>query len=206
MKTKLSTFVVSLILIMSQQLTIAQETQEKKAHELYLYGNLHELTLNGIAYKAELKKGTFFRIGATNLNLRNYSSSNDGINPSQHFSFGGGFQAGLEKRVTLNERFSAFYGIDLNTYLDYLESKPRNPENPYNSRSLEFTPGISFGSGFILNVVKNLSLALNVEPVMQLQFTSEETTYPTYTDKTNSSVFQIHLDIDDIKLALVYRW
>jgi len=206
MKTQLFPFVVLFILIMGQQTAAAQETQEKKAHELYLYGNLHDLALTGIAYKSEIKSGTFFRLGATNLAISNFSSTNSNSYPYDTFSLGGGIQAGLEKRVMLTQKLSAFYGVDLTTSVNFSNSEFNYPEIPYTARIMEFTPGFSFGSGLIFSIIKNFSLALNVEPAMLMRFSSSKRIYPTYTDKSSSTTFHFHLDIDDIKLSLVYRW
>jgi hypothetical protein len=191
---------------MGQQTTVAQETQEKKAHELNFYGNLHDLALTGISYKSEINNGTFIRIGATNLAISNYSSTNTDSYPYNIFSVGGGIQAGLEKRIVLTQKLSAFYGVDITTSVTSSKGDFNNPEIPYTTSSLEFVPGFTFGSGFIFSIFKNFSLALNIEPAMLMRFSSLKSIYPTYTDKANTTIFQFRLDIDDIKLSLVYRW
>ena len=43
------------LLVFGSLLAKSQETQDKKAHEIYLYGNLKELIINGVAFKSEIK-------------------------------------------------------------------------------------------------------------------------------------------------------
>jgi len=204
MKSRTYLLVILSILAFWGQSAKAQETQDKKAHEIYLYGNLKELTLTGITFKSELKTNRFFRIGATNLDYRNQVQNPDDPQSSKSLSFAGGIQVGLENRVKLTEKLSAFYGVDLNTSLTYMKSESEGAENI--SRYSVFRPGFSFGSGFILNVVKNLSVSLELEPAVLISFTSSESQFQSTTTKNKTTYYIFDFDIDDVKLALVYRW
>ena len=123
---------------------------------------------------------------------------------SNSISFAGSLQIGLENRHNLTEKFSAFYGVDLNTSFNYMKSEIELTENI--NRSSIIRPGLSFGSGFILNVLKNFSISLELEPAVLISFNNSETQYQSTTTKSKSTNYIFDFDIDDGKLALLYRW
>jgi opacity protein-like surface antigen len=204
MKSRTYLLVILSILAFWSQTAKAQEIQDKKAHEIYLYGNLKELTLTGITFKSEIKTNRFFRIGATNLDYSNQIQNHGDPQSSKSLSFAGGIQVGLENRVKLTEKLSAYYGVDLNTSFTYMKSESEGAGNT--SRISAFRTGFSFGSGFILNVVKNLSISLELEPAVLISFTSSESQFQSITTKYKTTYYIFDFDIDDVKLALVYRW
>ena len=204
MKPKTYLIVIFSILTVCGQSAQAQETQDKKSHEIYLYGSLKELTPTGITYKSEIKTNRFLRIGATNLEYRYQIYNPSDPQSSNNLSFAGSLQIGLENRHKLTEKFSAFYGIDVNTSLTYIKSESEVAENI--TRSSIIRPGFSFGSGFILNVLKNFSISLELEPAVLISFNNNETQYQSTTTKTKSTYYIFDFDIDDVKLALIYRW
>ena len=204
MKPKTYLLVVLSILTICSLSAQAQETQVKKAHEIYLYGSLKELTPTGITFKSELKTNRFFRIGATNLEYRYHIQNPTDPQSSNSISFAGRLQFGIENRHKLTEKFSAFYGVDLNTSFNYMKSEYELTEN-INSSSI-ISPGFSFGSGFILNVIRNLSISLELEPAVLISFNNSKNQYQSTTTKTKSTNYIFDFDIDDVKLALIYRW
>ena len=204
MKPKTYLLVILSILAICGLTAQAQETQDKKAHEIYLYGSLKELTPTGITFKSEIKTNRFFRIGATNLEYRYQIQNPTDPQSSNSISFAGSLQIGLENRHNLTEKFSAFYGVDLNTSFNYMKSEIELTENI--NRSSIIRPGLSFGSGFILNVLKNFSISLELEPAVLISFNNSETQYQSTTTKSKSTNYIFDFDIDDVKLALLYRW
>jgi hypothetical protein len=204
MKPKTYLLVVLSIFTICSLSAQAQETQEKKAHEIYLYGSLKEFTPTGITFKSELKTNRFFRIGATNLEYRYHIQNPTDPQSSNSISFAGRLQFGIENRHKLTEKFSAFYGVDLNTSFNYMKSEYELTENI--NRSSIISPGFSFGSGFILNVIRNLSISLELEPAVLISFNNSKTQYQSTTTKTKSTNYIFDFDIDDVKLALIYRW
>jgi len=67
-------------------------------------------------------------------------------------------------------------------------------------------PGFSFGSGFILNVARNFFVSVELEPSILMNFTSEESTAQSVTAKNVITTYRFHLDSDDVKIGLIYRW
>jgi hypothetical protein len=206
MKAKFYHIALLFVLLISQQVVSAQEAEVKKAREIYIYGNLHYLSIDGIALKSELKNNLYFRIGTTNLNYNHVSALDNANFPVKTVSLSGGIKAGLENRVPLTQKLSAYYGADLFASATSSKNETENPETLYTSQNLIFTSGLSFGSGLILNVVKNFSVALEMEPALQMQFSTFKSVYPTYTNKDKSTGYSFHLNIDDVRLSLVYRW
>jgi hypothetical protein len=184
----------------------AEVAEEKKAHEIYLYGSLKELSLNGIAFKMETKKGRFLRIGATNLNYLAVSYEPDDPQRTKSHYLTGGIQVGLENRNSLTEKLTAFYGVDLTASIISMNDESTHPDYIDSSKGVSFAPGLSFGSGLILNVIKNLSVSLEVDPSFTLIFASSKNTDETSTDEFKAKGCLINFDIDDVKLALIYRW
>jgi len=185
---------------------MAQEEQGKKAHEIYLYGSLKELSLNGIAFKKEINKGHFLRIGAANLGYLSASLEPDDPQSSMGHYFMGGIQVGLENRHSLTEKLSAFYGVDVTASVLYMKDESIHPDYIDSNRSVSFTPGLSFGSGLIFSVIKNLSVSLELDPSISLSFLSIKSTDETSTDKSKGKGCIIDFDTDDVRLALIYRW
>jgi hypothetical protein len=206
MKLKTYLLVILSILALGSQSAKAQETQDKKAHEIYLYGNLKELNLTGVAFKSEIKPNRFVRFGATNLDYTHQINNPDDPQNSKNLFFSGGIQLGLENRVKLTEKLFAFYGVDLVTSLTYQKNELLSPENNSIIRSNTFMPGFSFGSGFIFNIIRNLSVSLELEPSIFMSFTSNESDYLSITTKSKTSAYIFDFNSDDVKLALIYRW
>jgi len=123
MKSKIFLLVILSILAIGSQSAKAQEPQDKKAREIYIYGNLLQFDLTGIAFKSEIRPNRFFRISATNLDFRHQVQNPDDPTNTKSLSFSGGLQLGLENRVNITERLSAFYGVDLTASLTYQKSE-----------------------------------------------------------------------------------
>jgi hypothetical protein len=206
MKPKTYLIVIFSILAICGLSAQPQETQDKKAHEIYLYGNLKELNLNGVAFKSEIKPNRFLRFGATNLDYNRHVNNPDDPQNSKNLLFSGGIQLGLENRVKLTEKLFAFYGVDLVTSLTYQKNELFSPETNSIMKSSTFMPGFSFGSGFIFNIIRNLSVSLELEPSIFMSFTSNESDYLSITTKSKSSAYIFDFNSDDVKLALIYRW
>jgi len=206
MKSKTFLLVILSILAIGTQSAKAQETQDKKAHEIYLYGNLLEFNLTGIAFKSEIRPNRFFRISATNLGFSNQVQNPDKPQHTKSLSFSGGLQLGLENRISITERLSAFYGVDLTASLTYQKNEFVAPANTITNRSSVFSPGFSFGSGFILNVARNFFVSVELEPSIFMNFTSQESKAQSVTTKNVTTSYHFHLDSDDVKIGLIYRW
>jgi len=206
MKSKIFPLVILSILAIGSQSAKAQEPQDKKAREIYIYGNLLQFDLTGIAFKSEIRPNRFFRISATNLDFRHQVQNPDDPTNTKSLSFSGGLQLGLENRVNITERLSAFYGVDLTASLTYQKSEFVSNANTSTTKSREFMPGFSFGSGFILNVARNFFVSVELEPSILMNFTSEESTAQSVTAKNVITSYRFHLDSDDVKIGLIYRW
>ena len=152
------------LLVFGSLLAKSQETQDKKAHEIYLYGNLKELIINGVAFKSEIKPNRFLRFGATNLDYNHQVNNPGDPQNSKNVLFSGSIQLGLENRVKLTERLIAFFGVDLASSLSYQKNEMISPDNNSFVRSSTFMPGFSFGSGFIFSIIRSLSVSLELEP------------------------------------------
>ena len=150
MKSKVYLIVILTILTFGSQSAKAQETQDKKTREIYLYGNLLELNLTGITFKSEIKPNRFFRISATNLGFSHQATNPDEPLQSKSRSFSGGIQLGLENRINITEKLSAFYGVDLTASLRDHKTEIIDTVNISTTMSSLFSTGFSFGSGFIL--------------------------------------------------------
>ena len=206
MKSKTYLLVILFILAFGNQYAKAQETQDKKAQEIYLYGNLKELNLTGVAFKSEIKPNRFLRFGATNLDYSHQVNNPGDPQNSKNLFFSGSIQLGLENRVKLTEKFFAFYGVDLATSLNYQKTEMLSPEDNSFIRSRTFMPGFSFGSGFIFNIIRNLSVSLELEPSIFMRFTFNESDYLSNPTKSKTSAYIFDFNSDDVILALIYRW
>ncbi len=206
MRPKTYLAVILSILILGSQSAKAQESQDKRAHEIYLYGNLKELTLTGIGFKSEIKPNRFLRFGATNLGYSHQVNDPGDPQHSKNLFFSGGIQLGLENRVKLTEKLFAFYGVDLATSLTYHKNEIISPGDNSFVKSNTIMPGLSFGSGFIFNIIKNLSVSLELEPSIFMSFTSNESDYLSVKAKNKISTYNLDFNSDDVKLALIYRW
>jgi hypothetical protein len=207
MKTQILIIATLLLFVLNPQYALAQEPEKSKAHEFYVYVKLHDLTLTDLAFKSEIKDGLYFRIGATNLMFNSNLNKPDGTSSQKSCLFSGGIQAGLEKRVKFTEKLSAFYGMDLITSVTCNKTKTTYPDKESINKLTRIEPGFSFGSGFVLNLVKNLSVALEVKPSVLMSFATFESTFGSDTiSKTRETTFKIDCNSNAFKLALVYRW
>lgn len=202
MKATTSLLSILALLILCSRSLLAQETGAQKGSEIYVYGSLKELTLTGITYKSAIRPNRFFRVAATGLDFENSISKPSGSTDSKSLAATGGFQIGLENRIKLAEKLSAFYGVDLYASVAYRKNEP---QSGYINKYTAFAPGLSFGSGLILNVIRNLHVALEFEPAILVNLaTTEYQGTPPVKNKTVNYLFDFN--IDDVKLALVYKW
>ena len=209
MKSKTCLLLILSIFIFGKQPVRGQETGEtleKRTHEIFLYGSLKELDLTGVAFKSEIKKDRFIRVAATKLTFLNINNEPEDDPGNRNRLFSGSVQVGLENRHRLTERLSAFYGIDLSAGVMLENSETTYPEYVTTSHAVNFMPGLSFGSGLILNVIKNFSVSLELEPSVLLSFGSVETEDQTGTESHRVKACIVNFNIDDVRLALIYHW
>lgn len=210
-KLHLQMIVIILFGLLSSGL-FAQESETSRIKELYLSGNLLTFNNFGLQYKSELKNGNFFRLGVTDI-YSHFSKQNFGspsvFLPSSTTELGGTFEVGLEKRLKINNRLTAFYGVNFVTSTNLQRTKTEDPTLSLDLRHLgvfNINPGLGFNSGFIYTISGEFSVSAEVSPKLLYNYTTKERISGTnkVNDITQGGSF--NLDNTSVKVSLIYTW
>jgi hypothetical protein len=169
------------LLIVSQFYSIAQDAPNK-VRELGI--NMSSLNSFGIRYKTGNSK-TLLRITLLALNGYNYKAKPDTLAPNQN-SFGGSLHIGFERRKTITDKVTFYYGLEaLGSYtggtVQYI-----NASNAYSEKITTSSPliGAAVVLGFNYNINSNLLLAAEILPGVNYNF--QQTNY-SYSKNINST-------------------
>jgi hypothetical protein len=191
--------------------TITAQESTSGSREIYLSGNMLSFTNLGLQYKSELKSGNFFRIGVNNfhtgLNKWNYAPNSLYNTLVTNISLG--FEAGLEKRIKITDKLTAFYGVNFLTSFSFERNKRENPALTREQRfhdDFSIEPGFGFNSGFILNITGNFSIAAEIIPALIYSHSSFERIDGNEKVKDINNSFNFNLDNQSARVSLIYRW
>jgi hypothetical protein len=147
--------------------TFGQQSNAGKIKEIYLSGDLLKFQNLGLQYKTQIKDNTYFRIGLAGLNIGFNKSNPSPANYLVHITsnISGSFDIGLEKRRSITEALTCFYGFNsgliLKIFKDFSISVELSPRILYkynSSQSLDQGEKVRFtrngGSIDINNVVQ----------------------------------------------------
>jgi hypothetical protein len=210
-KFQLQMIVIILFGSLSSEL-FAQVSETSRIKELSLNGNLLTFNNFGLQYKSELKNGNFFRLGVTGINSH-FSKQNFGspsvLYPTSMIELAGTFEVGLEKRARINNRLTAFYGVNFVTSTSFQKRKTEDPTLPLDLRHLDvlnINPGLGFNSGFIYTISGEFSVSAEVSPKLLYNYTTSERISGTnkVNDTTQGGSFE--LDNRSVKISLIYTW
>ena|SRR4030043_476273 len=204
--------ILSILLGLFTSSLFAQETEIGKIKELYLTGNLLTFNNFGLQYKSELKRGTFFRLGLTNINLDCYKTKFDPtgpFNPTINTQIEGRFDVGLEKRKQITEKLTAFYGINVITSISFVRSKREDPTLPQDLRHMDnfsISSGLGFNSGFIFNFAKDFSISAEIIPKLIYTYSASEGQDGLNKVKNIMTGGSFNLDNESVRVSLIYHW
>jgi hypothetical protein len=188
-----------------------QTPEPGKIREIYLSGNFLTFNNFGAQYKAETKKGNFFRIGLTSFNST-FNKTNIG-SPSAYDNkttdIGGGFEIGFEKRKQITEKLTAFYGINLTASSNFQRYKSENPSLPMDLRHTDhfsIFPGLSFNSGMILKITGDFSIAAEIIPRLLFTYSSNENINGSAKVKDIITGGSFGFNNQSLSVSLIYKW
>ena len=209
---KLHSRLIALVLfgLLSPFLT-AQESETGKIKELYLNGNPLTFSNFGLQYKKEIKNGNFLRIGLTNLfsqiSKQDFGSASTFPTANTHLE--GSFEVGIEKRNKINNRLTAFYGINFVAASSFYRQKTENPSLLRDLRHLDIlsiNPGFGFNSGFILSISDEFAIAAEVVPQLLYNYSTTQRIAGTdkITDTTQGGSF--NFNNQSLRVSIIYKW
>jgi hypothetical protein len=210
MKKLQSLLILSIITGLISSSLFAQESETGKIRELNISGNLLSFNNLGLQYKSELKNGSFFRLGLTNINSslskRKYGTPSTSLN-SNSTSFSGKFEVGLEKRKQITDKLTAFYGINLMTSTSFQRTKREDPTLSLDLRHVDdFSINPGFNSGFIFKITRAFSISAEIIPELIYTYSSHERIVGTIKAKDIQTGGSLNLDNESVRVSLVYQW
>ena len=159
MKNLLTSSICISCLFFPSLTSVSQDLEVERNKEFHL--KIMPLNSFSFDYKSENKKNNFFRIGLTAFDA-NLINTNSNLTVSNYFNsanFSLGLQIGFEKRKRFTERISAFTGTNLYTSTGLIKYKKDDPTlYPVSLRQItdfQISTGLSFNSGFLLNLNDN---------------------------------------------------
>ena len=212
MKKLNNLFILILIFFLNSNILNGQESSPL-SKEIYLYGKFLDFGNLGLEYKSELKEGTFLRIGINRLNF-NFDKTKTGLISSNNYptkfsNLTGRFEIGIERRKNITDKLSAFYGVDVFTEGRFMRNKSENPNYPADLRftdDLTVTPGLSFNSGFILNIKGAFSIATVLAPEIAYTYSSKEMVVNSTKVKATQNEGSLNIGNQYIQIGLIYKW
>ncbi|HER09637.1 MAG TPA: hypothetical protein ENO20_12085 [Bacteroides sp.] len=208
MRTFLMVIVISGLTII--RLT-AQSVQPENSREIYFSMDPIGSKAYGMQYKTGLNENTMLRFAFSSFNAA-FSSTRPALSynyPSTQLDIGGGLEAGLEKRVLLTEKVSAFYGVDFVAQMAYTHQRSDNPTLPEDIRALNdvtLSPGFGFKSGLLLHLKNGFFAAVELSPRLFYQFSSDEQRAGNHVAADRHHTFGFNADVEAMKISLAYRW
>jgi hypothetical protein len=190
--------------------TYGQQSSSGKIKEVYLSGDLLKFQNLGLQYKTQIKDNTYFRIGLAGLN-GDITKSNPGmINSLVRISsnFSGSFDIGMEKRKSISETLTCFYGINLYNWSSFNRIKTEDPTLPRDLRFLDSfssESGFGFNSGFILRIYKGFSISTELTPRILYKYNTTQNIDQGEKVKYTGSGGSININ-STVQLALIYSW
>lgn len=190
--------------------SVSQEIDVERNKELHF----KILPLNSFSfdYKSENRKNNYFRIGLTafDASLINTNSNLFVTNYFNSANFSFGLQIGFEKRKHFTERISAFSGVNLYTSTGFIKYKTDDPTlYPISLRQItgsRITTGLSFNSGFLLNLNDNFAIAAEIMPMLTYSYISQERVVEDTKYKDVSNVYSAKIYNQTALVSFVYRW
>jgi hypothetical protein len=203
--------IYSFLIVLISSNILAQDPADTRSKEIYLSGNLLTFSDFGLQYKKELKNNTYFRIGFASLNP-GYTRNNPGSSNMFDRSFliiSGSFDLGLEKRKSINEKLTAFGGINLYSSISFGRNKTENPNLPRELRyadSFAINSGLGFNSGLILKLLDNFSISAEITPRLLVNYSSNQNVVGTNKIKDTSTGGSFNFDSSSVRVSFIYNW
>ena len=189
----------------------ARNPENGRKKEVYLSGNLLTFSNFGLQYKSELKNNTCFRFGIASF-YPNYYKNNTGSSSrynTSSFNISGGLDLGIEKRTSITDKLTAFYGINFYTGTAFIRNKTEDPTLPLELRhedSFNTNTGFGFDSGLILKLSDSFSISAEITPRLLIFYESSQNVVATHkeTDKTTGGSF--NLNSHSLRVSFIYNW
>jgi hypothetical protein len=149
---------LSLSILLALIATLFVNAQDQtRTREIGLYtGTIKDLSNMGLRFKFGTEK-SMFRITFVSLNYNGYKSDD---NSAKSTNLGGGVKFGIEKPITLNDRFNFYYGPQLGG--SYAVSKASTTNSEAKNSDAEVSLGCIAGLTFKL--VDKIYLSLEIVP------------------------------------------
>ena len=196
-----------LCLLMSAAFGLAQENNSKRITEYYLTPLSFDRLSFSLKYKRQLKQNKFIKIGLIDLGgyLQNFKPNSSGLFPANTFQYSAGFQVGIEKRKTLNDRFSLFHGPNIGASYRHFQSELLDPALPVSDRktiSRQQVVSLNYTIGALLNVTDRILLAAEVNPGLYYTFTYDKVLI---NQSGRNASISGGLSTNFVQLSLAYR-
>ena len=162
-------FLILTTSVISINVLLAQENNEKKVREYFLSPKSISPLNVSISYKRQLKNNLFLRIGLVNLSVgMNESRSKISTSfPTRQLNFSSGLEAGLEFRKTITEKFTFFHGPSLNISYSLNDNTIENPIISVSQRNQSTTNtqfGIPYKFGLLYQFHSHFLVSVEISP------------------------------------------
>jgi hypothetical protein len=190
--------------------TFGQQSNAGKIKEIYLSGDLLKFQNLGLQYKTQIKDNTYFRIGLAGLNIGFNKSNPSPANYLVHITsnISGSFDIGLEKRRSITEALTCFYGINLYNAAIFNRNKTEDPTLPRDLRFLDsfnLESGFGFNSGLVLKIFKDFSISVELSPRILYKYNSSQSL--DQGEKVRFTRNGGSIDINNVvQFSLIYSW
>ena len=201
----------SLLILLTSIASFGQQANSGKIKEIYLSGDLLKFQNLGLQYKNQIKDNTYFRVSLADFNY-NVNKTDAGLQNSLiHITtnISGSFDIGLEKRKSLTDVFSCFYGLNLYNWTSF--NRINNPQDPTLPRELrhlnnyDIDLGFGFNSGFILKVFKDLFISAELMPRILYKYNLSQSLVQGEKVKYTANGGSLNLN-NTVQFSLIYSW
>jgi len=189
----------------------AQDPDNDRRKEVYLSGNILTFSNFGLQYKTELKNNTFFRFGVASL-YPSFTKNNTGSSSqynSSSFNLSGGLDLGLEKRYSITEKLSAFYGINLYSGTAFIRNTTDNPTLTLELRhedSFITNSGFGFDSGLILRLSDGISISAEIIPRLLIFYETHQNVVATHKETEKNTGASFNINSNSLRVSFIYNW
>jgi hypothetical protein len=191
-------FAIPCLIILFSQDIMAQETKTDsiKKNEIVISTSFDNLSFR---YARNISKDLFLKVGIIDLekDSRDYIPT-EGVPegssyPTTSSSKNGGILLGLEKQKQM-ERFLFSYGLNLHFIYNDTHRTTTDPNVPADQRDMNYytyTPGLGIGLGCYYKLIPNLFLGFEVNPSINYDIMTGESTNGNYTTEDGNFYFTL---------------
>ena len=129
--------------------------------------------------------------------------------PSTNTTLAGTFEIGLEKRILITNKLTAFYGVNFTVTNSFQRNRRPDPSLPLDSRHLDnlsINPGFGFNSGFIYTLSDEFSISTEIIPRLLYSYSTSQRLSGLNKVKDIRQGASFNLDNQSVRVSLIYRW